>query len=57
MGKGANGARASYALGVMRLDPPGYFCRAPWLRGTKFAFTNYGVSFASARSSQRCSPS
>jgi hypothetical protein len=32
------------ALDTMRVDPPGYFCRAPWLRATKFAFTNYGVS-------------
>jgi hypothetical protein len=26
------------------VSPPGYFCRAPWMLDTKFAFTNYGVS-------------
>jgi hypothetical protein len=31
-------------LDTMWVDPPGYFCRAPWLRATKIAFTNYGVS-------------
>jgi len=36
--------RALRTLGAMWVDPPGYFCRAPGLRGTKFAFTNYGVS-------------
>jgi hypothetical protein len=36
--------RASRTLDAMWVDPPGYFCRAPWLRETKFAFTNYGVS-------------
>ncbi len=28
----------------MWVDPPGYFCRTPWQRDTKFAFTNYGIS-------------
>ncbi|MER9326690.1 hypothetical protein [Mesorhizobium sp. M0488] len=36
--------RAVVALDGMWIEPPGYFCRAPWLRDTKFAFTNYGVS-------------
>jgi hypothetical protein len=36
--------RALETLDEMWVDPPGYFCRAPWLRQTKFAFTNYGVS-------------
>jgi hypothetical protein len=36
--------RALATLDAMWVDPPGYFCRAPALRGTKFAFTNYGVS-------------
>jgi hypothetical protein len=36
--------RALRTLDAMWVDPPGYFCRAPGLRGTKFAFTNYGVS-------------
>lgn len=36
--------RALATLDRMWIDPPGYFCRAPWLRETKFAFTNYGVS-------------
>jgi hypothetical protein len=36
--------RALRTLDAMWVDPPGYFCRAPELRGTKFAFTNYGVS-------------
>jgi hypothetical protein len=31
-------------LDTMWVDPPGYFSRTPWLRDTKFAFTNYGVS-------------
>src|SRR4051812_41449239 len=31
-------------LDKMWVDPPGYFSRAPKLRGTKFAFTNYGIS-------------
>jgi hypothetical protein len=36
--------RSLAVLDHMWVDPPGYFCRAPWLRTTKFAFTNYGVS-------------
>jgi hypothetical protein len=36
--------RAEQVLGAMWVDPPGYFCREPELRSTKFAFTNYGVS-------------
>jgi hypothetical protein len=36
--------RALRTLETMWVDPPGYFCRAPQLRSTKFAFTNYGVS-------------
>ena len=36
--------RALRTLDDMWVDPPGYFCRSPWLRDTKFAFTNYGVS-------------
>jgi hypothetical protein len=36
--------RALQTLDLMWIDPPGYFCRAPALRSTKFAFTNYGVS-------------
>src|SRR4051794_35512698 len=36
--------RALQTLGCMWIDSPGYFSRAPWLRETKFAFTNYGVS-------------
>lgn len=36
--------RALQTLDGMWVDPPGYFCRAPWQRATKFAFTNYGVS-------------
>lgn len=28
----------------MWIDPPGYVCRHPRMRDTKFAFTNYGVS-------------
>jgi hypothetical protein len=36
--------RALATLDTMWIDPPGYFCRAPWLPNTKFAFTNYGVS-------------
>jgi hypothetical protein len=40
----AQTARALQTLDMMWIDPPGYFCRAPWLADTKFAFTNYGVS-------------
>ncbi|WP_353645051.1 hypothetical protein [Mesorhizobium sp. WSM2239] len=36
--------RSLRTLDTMWVDPPGYFCRAPWLRATKIAFTNYGVS-------------
>lgn len=37
-------ARSLQTLDVMWVEPPGYFCRAPWLRDTRFAFTNFGVS-------------
>jgi hypothetical protein len=40
----AQTARSLRTLNAMWVDPPGYFCRAPGLRGSKFAFTNYGVS-------------
>jgi hypothetical protein len=40
----AQTTRALRMLDAMWVDPPGYFCRAPWQRKTKFAFTNYGVS-------------
>lgn len=40
----AQRTRAIAKLDGMWIDPPGYFSRAPWLRQTKFAFTNYGVS-------------
>jgi hypothetical protein len=36
--------RALRMLDAMWVNPLGYFCRAPWQRETKFAFTNYGVS-------------
>jgi hypothetical protein len=36
--------RALRTLENMWVNPPGYFSRAPWLRDTKIAFTNYGVS-------------
>jgi hypothetical protein len=36
--------RAVDMLDIMWVDPPGYFCRTPWLRTTRFAFTNFGVS-------------
>lgn len=36
--------RAAKTLESMWVDPPGFFCRAPWLPDTKFAFTNFGVS-------------
>jgi hypothetical protein len=36
--------RALVTLDTMWIDPPGYFCRAPGLSESKFAFTNYGVS-------------
>jgi hypothetical protein len=35
------GAGTETACGPTR---PGYFCRAPWQRRSRFAFTNYGVS-------------
>jgi hypothetical protein len=40
----AHTACALRTLDAMWVDPLGYFCRAPWLQATKFAFTNYGVS-------------
>lgn len=40
----AQTTRALQTLDTMWVDPPGYFMRAPWLRHTKFAFTNFGVS-------------
>ena len=36
--------RSLATLERMWIDPPGYFCRAPWLPHVRFAFTNYGVS-------------
>ena len=36
--------RSLATLDRMWIDPPGYFCRAPWLPHVRFAFTNYGVS-------------
>jgi hypothetical protein len=36
--------RALQTLDRMWIDPPGYFCRAPYLPDIKFAFTNYGVA-------------
>jgi hypothetical protein len=36
--------RSLAALDRMWIDPPGYFCRAPWTRQVRFAFTNYGIS-------------
>ncbi len=36
--------RALAMLDRMWVDPPGYFCREPAERDTKFAFTNFGVS-------------
>lgn len=41
---GEQSRRAIRTLDTMWVDPPGYFCRAPSLGDTKFAFTNYGVS-------------
>jgi hypothetical protein len=40
----AQSDQALRVLDSMWVDPPGYFCRAPGLRGTKFAFTNYGIA-------------
>jgi hypothetical protein len=37
-------ARSLAMLDRMWIDPPGYFCRAPWLPDVTFAFTNYGIS-------------
>jgi hypothetical protein len=37
-------ARALHQLDEMWINPPGYFCRVPWKREMKFAFTNFGVS-------------
>lgn len=37
-------SRALRQLEQMWIHPPGYFCREPWQREMKFAFTNYGVS-------------
>jgi hypothetical protein len=31
-------------LDKMWVDPPGYFCRATYLKSVKFAFTNFGIS-------------
>lgn len=36
--------RCVQTLDGMWIDPPGYFCRQPGMKRTKFAFTNYGVS-------------
>jgi len=36
--------RALATLDRMWIDPPGVFCREPYLPGVFFAFTNYGVS-------------
>lgn len=36
--------RSLAELDRMWIDPPGYFCRHPAQRETRFAFTNYGVS-------------
>ncbi len=36
--------RSLATLDRMWIDPPGYFCREPFLPEIKFAFTNYGVS-------------
>jgi hypothetical protein len=36
--------RSLAILDQMWIDPPGYFCREPFLPRVKFAFTNYGVS-------------
>jgi hypothetical protein len=40
----AQTTQALRTLDAMWVDPPGYFSRAPWLRDTKFAFTNFGIS-------------
>ena len=36
--------RSLAILDPMWIDPPGYFCRQPFLSHVKFAFTNYGIS-------------
>ena len=36
--------RSLAVLDRMWVDPPGYFCREPRARTTRFAFTNYGVA-------------
>lgn len=36
--------RALLTLDRTWIDPPGYFCREPGQRETRFAFTNYGVA-------------
>jgi hypothetical protein len=36
--------RAMAMLDRMWIEPPGYFCREPSQRETRFAFTNYGVA-------------
>ncbi len=36
--------RSLEVLDRLWIDPPGYFCREPYLPEVKFAFTNYGVS-------------
>jgi hypothetical protein len=41
---GVQRARALATLDRMWIDPPGYFCREPGQRETRFAFTNYGVA-------------
>ncbi len=37
-------ARALATLDRLWIEPPGYFCRGPGDRETRFAFTNYGVA-------------
>ena len=49
----AQRTRALRTLDTMWVDPPGYFSRGPWLRDTRFAFTNYGVSLG-LQDSHRC---
>ena len=36
--------RCIETLRTLWVDPPGYFCREPYFRHVKFAFTNYGIS-------------
>jgi hypothetical protein len=36
--------RALKTLEAMWINPPGYFCREPYMPYVKFAFTNYGIS-------------